>query len=60
MTFLVCVRWRPKLNEPVCSAQWIVESVRGDCYTLILDDVAGIQHSIPLTLIETVQIERKG
>ncbi len=60
MRFRVSVRWRPDEQSPVCSSSWIVKWVRGDMFCLILEDGAGLTTSIPLALIEWVQMERIG
>jgi len=59
-TFLVTVRWHPPNEQPTCTASWMVNAIRGDCFTLILDDLAGLEVRIPLAYIEHVEIHRKG
>ena len=60
MCFLVSVRWHGTVPGEVYTHAWIVRYVRGDEFFLLLDDIAGIKISIPLELIEHVQMERKG
>jgi len=60
MTFHVAVRWHPPEQDTPCTSAWLVRYVTGDIFNLTLKDVSGIVVMIPLELIESVQMERKG
>jgi len=60
MKFLVSVRWHPPEQETPCTSAWVCSYVSGDSFNLTLRDASGITVLIPLELIESMQMDRKG